>query len=105
MSTTRHPGRCRRHRETASNASNASNPSTALEALELAKKVQNQPKSAKTRQRGSMKSNERKETLGQHQQRTSAVPEDLSRRAKTRSALTTLDSVTFDVNYLSRLVL
>ena len=65
----------------------------------------NKPKSAKTRQRGSMKSNERKETLEQQQQRTSAVPEDLSRRAKTPSALTTLDSVTLDVNYLSRLVL
>ena len=52
-----------------------------------------------------MKSNEAGETLQQHQQRTSAPPEDLSRRATTSSALTSPDPATLGANYLPRLVL
>ena len=52
-----------------------------------------------------MKSNEGKETLQQHQRRSSALPEDLPRCAKTPSALTSLDSVTLRANYLPWLVL
>ena len=82
MWTTRHPGRCRRHTQRPSNASNAL---TALDGVGLAKKGQNQPKSTKTKHRCSMKSNEARVTPQQHQRRTSALREDLSRLANERA--------------------
>ena len=45
-----------------------------------------------------MKSNEVRETLQQHQRRTVALPEDLSRRANTSSPLTSLHCVTSGLN-------
>ena len=52
-----------------------------------------------------MKSNEARETLQQHQRRTSVLPKDLSMRPNTSSALTSLDPAILGANYLPRLVL
>ena len=59
----------------------------------------------KRENRGSMKSNESKETPQQKHCRTLALPEDLSRCAKNPSALTSSDSVILGANCPPRLAL